>query len=1011
MDILAKNLLILASAGSGKTFQLSNRIIGLIAKGSEPEQVVALTFTRKAAAEFADSMLMKLANATTDESAAATLRSELDLPDADFNKVLGQVARSLHRITLGTMDSFFAKVVRGFQYELGLTGGKFDLVEGPQAEIVADEILTGILGNVMSSAQGEPFFHAFRRANIGKEQQGIAKSLREFIRDWHQRYRHHPNLTWGPDHLTKLQPGDWEKHKHALASQALDGIDSITFTRKGQREALEKSIHALRDHSLGSGSLGSSSTPSLAQAILEAAATQSGEALTLKFYKEFEVHGPCATALREMARLAAECELAAAIERTRAIREVIESYDAHCATRLRNHGRLGFDDIKLLMGEWASSETARLRREAIDFRLDSRYHHWLLDEFQDTSRADWNGLFPLVDEAASDADKSVFIVGDRKQAIYAWRGGDVSLFGEVIDHYRDGMRIESLNESWRSSPEVLSLVNRVCGDKAATATLFGDAGAQWDCPEHVSAAPLCQPEQSGHAQVEVVGDWQERLDRMAEILGQLGVGKRQMTCGVLLRGNSKAEEVAHDLRNRGFDVILEGQRVPGKDNPVGIVVTQLLKWLADPANRFALNTIVMSPLAGILHQQCGASWHEIWNDLSSRIASHGYRATIASLLDACPIKWSEFGQRRADDVLHALGEFDQQGGVSAAQAANLLDRLTVSQSPGMAAIQVMTIHKSKGLGFDVVILPEIPADKIPSAQYYNVVFGDGWLCQTPPQWARAFISDLTQNEKRWSTAQQYEALCTLYVALTRAKRGLYVLLDTPKSNHDFDKPSLANWIFQTTGGNPEEPGVIYEVGNLEWSQDLKPLEEENPAGISRTLTDPGTASHDRCLTRVLPSRMHAHGTHSISGMQFGLEVHALLESIPWIDDGIPPLPDTPAAKTVRQMLEQPDTREIFRRQQRDIQLLREQAIDAVIGERWISGVIDRLHLHRNPQGEVVAAEIIDFKTDAIDKPEALIAAYHDQLDGYRTCIQQLYPQATITCSLLSTHLGKLVNAY
>ena len=1008
MDILAKNLLILASAGSGKTFQLSNRIIGLIAKGSEPEQVVALTFTRKAAAEFADSMLMKLANAATDKSAAATLRKELDLPDADFDMVLAQVARSLHRITLGTMDSFFAKVVRAFQYELGLTGGKFDLVEGPQAEIVADEILTGILGDVLSTTQGEQFFHAFRRANIGKEQQGIAKSLREFIRSWHQRYRHHPNLTWGPAHLTQVRPGDWEKHKHALANQALSGIDDIAFTRKGQREALEKAIGALRNHSLGSGSLGGSSVPSLAQGILEAAATQSGETLTLKFYKEFEIRGPASKALRELARLAAECELAAAIERTRAIREVIESYDTHCATRLRNHSRLGFDDIKLLMGEWASSETARLRREAIDFRLDSRYHHWLLDEFQDTSRADWNGLFPLVDEAASDSDKSVFIVGDRKQAIYAWRGGDVSLFDEVIDHYHDGIRIESLNESWRSSPEVLSLVNRICGNKAVTTALFGDAGAQWDCPEHVSAEPLCQPEKCGHAQVEVVGHWEQRLDRMAEILEQLGVGKRQMTCGVLLRGNSKAEEVANDLRSRGFDVILEGQRVPGKDSTVGIVVTQLLKWLADPSNGYARATVEMSPLASMLHQQCGASWRDIWNDLSSRISSHGYRATISSLLETCPIEWSEFGQRRADDVLNALGEFDQQGGVSAAEAANLLDRLTVSQSPGTAAIQVMTIHKSKGLGFDVVILPEIPADKIPSAQYYNIIFGDDWLCQTPPQWARAFISELTQNEERWSRAQQYEALCTLYVALTRAKRGLYVLLETPKAKHEFDKPSLANWIFQTTGGDPGENTIIYEEGSPKWSQHLDLLKEETPIAAAHTLKDTSTSPPTRCLTRVIPSSMHTRGAHSASGMQFGLEVHALLESTSWIDDGIPILPGTDAAKAVRRILELPETREIFLRKSRDIQLLREQSIDAIIGTRWISGVIDRLHLHHNPQGEIVAAEIIDFKTDAVDNPESFIAAYRDQLDGYRICIQQLHPQAAITCILLSTHLGRCV---
>lgn len=1004
MDILAKNLLILASAGSGKTFQLSNRIIGLIAMGSPPEQVVALTFTRKAAAEFADAVLNKLAKAATDRQAAETLRAELGVSQADFSDLLGQVARSLHRIMLGTMDSFFAKIVRGFQYELGLTGGKFELIEGPQAELMADEILTTILGEVLNSSKGEQFFHAFRRANIGKEQQGIGKSLRDFIRIWHQRYRHHPQLVWGPEHLTPLQPDAWEARKHGLAHAALAAVEQVEFTRKGQREALEKAISAIRDHSIGSGSLGSSSAPSLAQAILEAAATQGGESLTLKFYKEFEIHGAGATAMREMARLAAECELAAAIARTRAIREVIAAYDTDCATRLRKQGRLGFDDIKLLMGAWAGSEDARLRREAIDFRLDARYRHWLLDEFQDTSRADWNGLFPLVDEAASDPDKSLFIVGDRKQAIYAWRGGEVGLFDEILRHYQDGIRTEPLNESWRSSPEVLSLVNRVCGDKAAARELFAEAGLQWDCPEHVSATPLHEVAKRGHSRIEIVGDWQARLDRMTEILESLGVGKRRMSCGILLRGNQKAEEVANDLRGRGFDVILEGQREPGKDNPVGAVVTRLLQWLADPANGFARHTLEMSPLADPLRQQGGDSWPRIWNEFSARIARDGFRTTIANLLDASPIMWSDFGQRRADDLFNALGEFDRQGGVSAARAASLLERLKVSQSPGSAAIQVMTIHKSKGLGFDVVILPEIPSDKIPSAQYHEVAYGDGWLCQTPPQWARAYFKDLTDIEARWSDGQRYEALCTLYVALTRAKRGLYVLLDEPSAKHDFDKPSLANWIFKATGGNPQQGSVLHEDGDPSWSLDLEPLGEDAPVPGTAALRLPGDDAGKRCLTRSLPSQGGRHGVHSATGMRFGREVHALLESIAWVDEAEPALPDTDAGDAVRQILGDAQTRSAFLRGNRDIELRREQAIDAIIGKHWISGVIDRLHLHRNPQGQVVAAEIIDFKTDAVDSPEALISAYRDQLDGYRACIQQLHPQATITCTLLSTHL-------
>ena len=88
MNLLGKNLLILASAGSGKTFQLGNRVIGLVAKGVAPEKIVALTFTRKAAGEFADSVLTKLADAASDTTVADTLRRDLALPDADFGEAL-----------------------------------------------------------------------------------------------------------------------------------------------------------------------------------------------------------------------------------------------------------------------------------------------------------------------------------------------------------------------------------------------------------------------------------------------------------------------------------------------------------------------------------------------------------------------------------------------------------------------------------------------------------------------------------------------------------------------------------------------------------------------------------------------------------------------------------------------------------------------------------------------------------------------------------------------------------
>ena len=289
MNILAKNLLILASAGSGKTFQLGNRVIGLVARGADPERIVALTFTRKAAGEFADSVLTKLAEAASDNSSAADLRKELALPDADFKNVLASVTRALPRITLGTMDGFFARIVRGFQYELGLTGGKFDLLEGPRASALTDEMLAGILGDVLAREDGDEFFHAFRRATIGREDQSISRALREFVTRWHGIYRESPELDWGPPSLAKVSPDEWSKQKSAMAAMVLRGMDHIEFNRKGQREALEKEIANLENHVIGGGSLGGKIT-SLMASILDAVATQKGP-LLVKSYKEFTIGG------------------------------------------------------------------------------------------------------------------------------------------------------------------------------------------------------------------------------------------------------------------------------------------------------------------------------------------------------------------------------------------------------------------------------------------------------------------------------------------------------------------------------------------------------------------------------------------------------------------------------------------------------------------------------------------------------------------------------------------------
>ncbi|RFC43815.1 MAG: ATP-dependent exoDNAse (exonuclease V) beta subunit (contains helicase and exonuclease domains) [Verrucomicrobia bacterium] len=1008
MDILAKNLLILASAGSGKTFQLGNRVIGLVARGVAPERIVALTFTRKAAGEFADSVLTKLADAAASEATAAELRKDLALPDADFGEALERVVRVLPRIMLGTMDSFFAKVIRGFQYEMGLTGGRFDLLEGARAAAARDELLSSLLGAAPAQRGGDnEFLHAFRRAMLGKEDLKVLDELREFVAEWQGHYRAARNLAWGPDLLAGAALGDWEDRKQDLLATVWQGLDAIQTTDKRQRAALEKALEALAAHAIGSGSLGGAN--GLLESMLAAVAAGGTGALGVKFYKDFEIGGAAGGALREAMELAAQCEMAAALQRTRAVREVVAGFDALCEQRLRRRGMLGFDDVKFLMGEWVNTEEARLRREAVDFRLDARYDHWLLDEFQDTSRADWLGLVPLMDEAAAAGEGSMFIVGDRKQAIYAWRGGQVGLFDEVMRRYQGGLEIEPMAESWRSCPQVLELVNKVCDNPELLQKLFGEAADRWRWQKHEAAAKLQTPANCGEARVEVVaGKWAERLERLAELLAELGIGRRALSCGVLVRNNKQVREVADHLRAAGFDVIEEGRREPAKDNPVGIVLGHLLKWLADPADAFAREVIEMSPLAAVLSERFGEPWHAVWEGLSGRAASVGFAGMLEEVVDACWAGWSDFGRRRAGDLLAALAALDAQGGASVREAADRVERLEVSQSPGVAAVQVMTIHKAKGLGFEVVVVPDVPAEGIPQTQRFGVAQGDGWISQTPPKWARDILPLMRDAEARWAADQRYEAFCTLYVALTRAKRGLYVLLEPPSKSRDEDRASLSNWLEQALGSSGE-PGVVYQSGAADWIDEVPPTAKKDDAApppplgagvMRRERSTPSSAQHQAAGT---PLRQAA------SGMRFGSAVHAAFERVGWIDETPPGLPDDDAGRLVAGLLREAGLRGTFERSERNVELFCEQPIDALIDGRWLSGVIDRLHVHRDAAGAVTRVEVIDFKTDALGSLDELVARHGAQMQAYREVMERAFSGAKVECVLFSTYLKSLVS--
>src|SRR4051794_1369127 len=119
------NVVIRASAGTGKTYQLAVRFIGLLAAGARPDEILATTFTRKAAGEILDRVLSWLAVATTDTAKRAELSKKIDKPLSaeKCRELFITMVRRLHVLRVGTLDSHFLQVATSFGHELGLPPG------------------------------------------------------------------------------------------------------------------------------------------------------------------------------------------------------------------------------------------------------------------------------------------------------------------------------------------------------------------------------------------------------------------------------------------------------------------------------------------------------------------------------------------------------------------------------------------------------------------------------------------------------------------------------------------------------------------------------------------------------------------------------------------------------------------------------------------------------------------------------------------------------------------------
>jgi ATP-dependent helicase/nuclease subunit A len=1060
--------MILASAGSGKTHALTNRFVALLARGAAPERIVALTFTRKAAGEFFDEILQKLAAAARHPEAAVKLAREIEQPklqSGDFLRMLRTVVNAMHRLRLGTLDGFFARIVRAFPLELGLAG-EFQLLEEHAAQFERRRVLQRIFARAgagaLTEAQQE-FVEAFKRATFGAEEKRLGARLDAFLDDHQERYLVAPHaVCWGNHERIWPQGSVWLSSmgdaapaiaalQEALRSREVDGV---------QRARWEAFFTALAEWVPGM-PVARPMEYILKNALDVWPSIRAGHAEMIVARRKFTIAGAAAAALVRVVTHVVGGELRRHLATTRGIHAVLRGYETVYRDLVRRAGKLTFADVQRLLvpdagvpmlAQDRADEDAENARLLIDYRLDGEIDHWLFDEFQDTSRGQWQVLRNLVDEALQDASgaRSFFCVGDVKQAIYTWREGDHRLLREIFDHYnrsKPGKIAERhLVQSWRSGPAPIEMVNAVFGNATVLQTLFpGEASEAWTREWRTHQSAVSQ--RTGQAALLHAEDEGGRWTVVLRLLQEIQPIERGLSCAVLVQKNETGRDLADFLRREGdLPAIAESDLHVCTDNPLGAALLALVQAAAHPGDSLAWEHVQMTPLRGVLTTEGIETLETLSAFVFRQVHESGFERTVEFWLRRLEPGFAAhdvFSRERARQIAAAAAAFDETGSRDFSEFVEFMARHTVRDVETPAAIRVMTIHKAKGLGFDVVLLPDLEGKKLAQAREGLAVHkaedrSVEWVLSLPSKlfWKE---DEVLASHVRVAEAEAcYEKLALLYVAMTRAKRAMYLIASPVGTSESQNYPRLLGDALGRDAG-PLRVGELdfhgsWTAGDSSWFEAVSIPAVDSPEGstpgipalerasASMLWVARGVAYQPSEKNGVLPAaQLFTSGRYEAA--DFGSAVHALLAQVEWGDEieefsreqkNPTSSHDEPLMEALA-CLRSPELRSVWARPAGEFasEVWRERAFEIVLDGAWITGIFDRVVIARDAGGRAVRATVFDFKTDHVanDKSVALLRQrYAAQLEIYRraaSILAGVRPQ-NVEAKLVLTRLRQLV---
>jgi len=831
-----------ANAGSGKTRVLTDRVARLLLVGADPQNILCLTYTKAAASEMQNRLFRRLGEwammPETELLGALRRLGIADRIDADYlsraRRLFAAAIETPGGLKIQTIHSFCAGILRRFPLEAGVSP-QFREMEEHETDLLRNDIL-----EAMAEDRDKPLVDALARHFTGAE---IATLLKE--------------ITGQLDAFPA--PTDTKTLSAALGVAADLSVCDLSATRfdGNDKALLRRWIDILEQ--------GGSTEAKAAKRLAGISPGEAFDTADLEIMESIFLFGPGSKtahaakidAFPTKGTRAANPDLSEALndlmqrvedtrnarlrcvvrDRTMVLHRFAVTFGARYTADKQRRGVLDFDD---LIHKTRALLTDPAVAQWVLFRLDGGVDHILVDEAQDTSPTQWEVIDLLTQEftsgqgARTDRDRTIFVVGDRKQSIYSFQGADPDHFGTKREEFGTALanigknlRPRELLYSFRSSAAILSLVDHVfVGDNADGVDTglthlpfhpdqpgrvdLWPALEKADQPQPAWDDPTDHPAESHH-EIELARTIAAEIDRMIReetlTIRENGTWvRRPVTPGDVLilvrRRSSLFSEIIGACKAAGLEIAGADRLHLGDDLGVRDILS-CLRFLALPEDDLSLAEALKSPIFGWRESdlysiaQGRAPGQSLWEALRAREKSfpetlailHDLRDRAEFLRPYDLINRILLGHDGRRKMLARLGH-QAEDGIDGLLAQSLaFERSDVPSLTGFLAwfdaediqikrqmdsagdrIRVMTVHGAKGLEAPIVILPDT-TDRKPGPRQEILTTG------SVPVWKprkEAEPPEVAEMRAGAVAAESREFRRLLYVALTRAESWLIV---------------------------------------------------------------------------------------------------------------------------------------------------------------------------------------------------------------------------------------------